>query len=158
MGIFSLVFIFLGMQDLYSIQIKPLSVDFKSIEAKNINAFDLNSSLVSSFYEADDWVRFEDKDSFSKVNIFSLEQNLSSNELLMQDDNISLKGNVFYTDVNGTRIRADEIFYVKDLKILHTDTNFTAYKDSNILLGNSLVYDLLNRQIKIEGIKLWLNK
>ncbi len=157
MGIFSLVFVFLGMQDLYSIEIKPYSVDFKSIEAHDIGAFELNSSIVNSFYEADDWIRFNDKDEFVRVNMLSLEQNISANELLMKDNNISLKGDVYYTDVNGTRIKSDEIFYIRDSKILYTDSNFKAYKDNNTLLGNSLIYDLEGRKIRIEGVRLWLD-
>ena len=157
MGIFSLVFVFLGMLDLYSIEIKPFSVDFKIIEAHDIGAFELNSSIVNSFYEADDWIRFNDKDEFVRVNMLSLEQNISANELLMKDNNISLKGDVYYTDVNGTRIKSDEIFYIRDSKILYTDSNFKAYKDNNTLLGNSLIYDLEGRKIRIEGVRLWLD-
>lgn len=157
MGIFSIVFVFLGMQDFYSIDIKPYSLNFKNIEANQIKAYELNSSLVRTYYSADDWVRFEDRDIFQNVLMLDYDYNVSANKLVFMDKNISLSGNVLYKDINDTSISTERIFYLKDDKVIFTDTKFKAFRANDTLFGSSLKYDMKNKTLDIKGVNLWLD-
>lgn len=156
MGLFSLSLVFLSAQDFYFIDIKPYGIDFKNVEANTLHAYELNASEVKANYNASQWVRYQDKDIFNKVKIFGLDFNLSSNELTLEDNLIVLSGKVYYEDINQTRIEAKKLFYDKKKENLSTKSDFTAYKSNNILKGNALDYDLHTKQLRIQGVKAWL--
>lgn len=156
MGLFSLALVFLSVQDFYFIDVKPYGIDFKNVEANTLHVYELNASEVKANYNASQWVRYQDKDIFDKVRIFGFDFNLSSNELTLKDNLIILSGNVHYEDINQTRIKAQKLFYDKEKEILNTKSNFTAYKNNNILKGNALSYDLHTKQLHIQGVKAWL--
>lgn len=157
MGLFSLTLVFLSVQDFYFIDSKPYGIDFKNVEANNLSAFELNSSITKANYKASQWTRYQDKDIFSVVRVFGFDYNLSAKELKLAGDITQLSGNVLYEDINQTRIEAQRLNYDKKKEILSTRAEFSAYRGDNILKGNALSYDLQKKELNIRGVKAWLN-
>lgn len=83
--------------------------------------------------------------------------NVSANKLVFMDKNISLAGNVLYKDINDTSISTERIFYLKDDKVIFTDTKFKAFRANDTLFGSSLKYDMKNKTLDIKGVNLWLD-
>ena len=155
-GLFSMVLVFVVTQDVFFLDIKPYGVNFKNIEGKDITLFELNASAVKTNYTASAWERYDDKDVFSGFEVFGWDYNLSSNELVLKDSNITMRGNVLYTDINATRIESKALDYDKDKKFLRTNDDFVAYRGGEKLMGSGLSYDMNARKLNIRGAKLWL--
>lgn len=156
MALFSLALVFLSVQDFYFIDIKPYGIDFKNIEANALSAYELNSSQIKTHYNSSQWTRYQDKDLFSDVRVLGFDFNVSANKLILIGPAVKLSGNVFYEDINQTRIQTHNLLYDKKREILSTQNDFTAYKNNNILKGNALSYNLLTKELKIQGVKAWL--
>lgn len=156
-GLFSMVLVFVVTQDVFFLDIKPYGVDFKNIEGKDITLFELNASNVKTNYRAFAWERYNEKDVFSGFEVFGWDYNLSSNELVLQDNNITMRGNVLYTDINATRIESESLNYDKKGKFLLTNDDFVAYRGDEKLMGSGLDYDINEKKLNIRGVKLWLH-
>lgn len=156
MCFFSLTLVFLSLQDFYFIDIKPYGVDFKNVEARRLDAFELNSTLVKANYTAEKWERYKDKDVFNAVFVYGYDFNLSANELISMDKNLTLNGNVRYTDINATSFETQRLFYDGVKKVVSSKSAFkAARKDSNIS-GKAFSYDTKSGELKIQGVKAWL--
>ncbi|KGI57076.1 LPS export ABC transporter periplasmic protein LptC [Campylobacter sp. MIT 97-5078] len=156
MGIFALVLVFLSTQDFYFIDFKPYGIDFKNVESKHIEVYELNSSEVFTHFQASSWSRYGEDDIFTEFRVFGYDYNLSANTLNLSQKNTKLEGNVLYKDVNQTRIEAQSLLYDRTQKLLSTQTKFKAYRGVNMFTGQSLIYDVRNKELNIKGVKAWL--
>lgn len=157
MALFALVLVFLSTQDLYSIEIEQKAIDFNNIEAFELYAYELNASEVKANYQALKWLRYESRDLFDEIKVFTQDFNLSSKEALVVDKNITFNGDVLYNDINDTKISTQRLFYDGLNKNAYTDTEFKAYKGANLLVGKELDYDLDDKILHIKGkVKAWL--
>lgn len=158
MMFFALVLVFVSLQDFYFIDLKNYSLNFKSVEASNLKAYELNQSGVLGIYEASSWERFAEskKDVFDHFKAFKNDFNLSADTMSSQDMKISFEKNVFYEDVNQTRIYTDELDFDRHKQILSTQSDFRANRSGSVLRGKSLIYDLERKKLEIEGLKAWI--
>ncbi len=157
MGLFSIVLVFLGTQELYLIDFAPPSVDFKNIEASKIDVYELNSSLAKANYKANAWERYASKDVFSEVLVYGFDFNLSSNKLTYANGDILLQGKVRYADVNKSKIETERLFYDKKKQKVSTKSDFKAYQKESIVTGTAFEYDLERKRMKIQGVRAWLD-
>lgn len=105
-ALFTITFTILSLQDPYSLNIKSYALNFKNIEASDLNAYELNASNVKSYYKAQSWARYTDKDEFDNFVNFNLDFNLSANKLELKGkemDKVLLEGNVTYIGLNNTK-------------------------------------------------------
>lgn len=156
MALFSLSLVFLSVQDFYFIKIQPYGIDFKNIQANKLSAFELNSTQIKAHYNALEWTRYQNKDIFSRVRVFGYDFNVSANELALIKSIVELSGNVLYEDINQTRIEAKKLVYDKKRENLSTKNEFIAHKNNSILKGNTLSYNLDSKELRIQGVKAWL--
>ncbi|EGX7732286.1 hypothetical protein JHF35_000686, partial [Campylobacter coli] len=108
-ALFTITFTILSLQDPYSLNIKSYALNFKNIEASDLNAYELNASNVKSYYKAQSWARYADKDEFDNFVNFNLDFNLSANKLELKGkemDKVLFEGNVTYIGLNNTKIFA----------------------------------------------------
>ena len=154
----TIALVFVSMQDFYFVEIKPYNINFKNVEAKKIDIYELNTSLVKTHYSSSQWFRHDDKDNFKNFLILGFDYNLSSSQMDLIKGNVLLSGKVLYEDINQTKIEAEELFYDRKKQNLSTKTDFKAYRGGNVLTGNFLSYDLQNKKLDIEGVKVWLEK
>ncbi|TQR31904.1 LPS export ABC transporter periplasmic protein LptC [Campylobacter sp. MIT 99-7217] len=158
MGFFALALVYLSLQDLYSLDIKPSAIDFKNIQARDVTLYELNSSSLNTNYKAREWVRYKHKDILSDFILLNTDYNISSNEVeLLQDDIILLQGDVLYTDINDTKITTQALSFDNKNKILSTEFEFFITRKDNKIQGQSLKYDLANKELRAEGAKAWLH-
>lgn len=157
MGLFSLVLVFLGMQEFYVLDFEPPSVDFKNIEANKLDVYELNSSLAKANYKANAWERYADKDVFNNVFVYGFDFNLSSNKLSYANGDILLQGKVRYADNNQSKIETERLFYDKAKQKISTKSNFKAYQKESIVTGTAFEYDLEGKKMRIQGVRAWLD-
>jgi len=153
---FAIVFTILGLQDPYSLNIKSYALDFKNIEANKLKAYELNTTLVKSYYNANSWIRYNDKDLFENFSSQNLDFNLSANTftLLKNSDEAILQGDVSY-QADKMRIFSQEVYFFRNNKVLNSNVGFEAFIDDKIIKGQKIKYDLKQKILEIQGIKLW---
>ncbi|EGQ2238296.1 hypothetical protein K8D53_000649 [Campylobacter coli] len=160
-ALFTITFTILSLQDPYSLNIKSYALNFKNIEASDLNAYELNASNVKSYYKAQSWARYTDKDEFDNFVNFNLDFNLSANKLELKGkemDKVLFEGNVTYIGLNNTKIFADKVEYAPKNKILSTNTGFKALINGSIINGNTLNYDVENKILQVQGVNAWLER
>ncbi|HHD0601597.1 TPA: hypothetical protein ACOS69_001300 [Campylobacter coli] len=160
-ALFTITFTILSLQDPYSLNIKSYALNFKNIEASDLNAYELNASNVKSYYKAQSWARYTDKDEFDNFVNFNLDFNLSANKLELKGkemDKVLLEGNVTYIGLNNTKIFADKVEYAPENKILSTNTGFKALINGSIINGNTLNYDVEKKILQVQGVNAWLER
>lgn len=160
-ALFTISFTILGLQNPYSLDISSYALGFKNIEAKQLKAYELNSSAVKSYYKASSWVRYSDKDIFENFRTFNLDFNLSAKSLKLSNEDfnrILLEGDVIYKGSDGLQFLSQKVLYLSKEKILNTNSGFKAFINGNIVNGNTLNYDLENKILEIKGVDAWLQK
>lgn len=160
-ALFTIIFTILTLQDPYSLNLKSYSLDFKNMEAKNLNIYETNSSAIKAYYKANSWERYNDKDIFHYFTTLNFDFNLSANTLELlnnQKNKIVFEGNISYIDLNGTKILSQKVKFNPDEKIISTDVGFKAFLNKNRIDGNVLVYDLKKKTLQIEGVKAWIQE
>lgn len=80
-ALFTIIFTILTLQDPYSLNLKSYSLDFKNMEAENLNIYETNSSAIKAYYKANSWERYNDKDIFHYFTTLNFDFNLSANTL-----------------------------------------------------------------------------
>ena len=160
-ALFSIIFLILSIQDPYFIDIKSYSINFKNIEANNLIASELNSTSTKSVFKADVWIRYKEKDVFKDFININKDYNISANnlEIFYNDENkLFLSGNVFYINNDNIKINSDEVYYYTDSKILKSYSGFKAYINDDLIVGDTLDYDIKDKILKVKDIKGWLQE
>lgn len=159
-ALFTISFTILSLQDPYSLKLKN-ALSFKNIEANDLSAYELNSTMVKSYYRANSWTRYEDKDVFKDFINLNLDFNLSANtlELLGKDlKQVIFEGDVVYLGQNNTKVLSPRMEFNPKDKILSTHLGFKAFIDGNIINGNILNYNLKSKILEIQGVQAWLER
>ncbi|EAJ7177854.1 hypothetical protein APO84_00435 [Campylobacter jejuni] len=158
-ALFTITFTILSLQDPYSLNLQTNALNFKNIEAKNLKAYESNTSIIKAYYKANSWARYADRDEFNDFITLNLDFNLSANRLEFFNKDMSkvlFEGNVTYIGSNNVKIISQEVEYQPKDKILHTNTNFKALINGSIINGNTLNYDVKNKILNIQGVNAWL--
>ncbi|EAJ1228754.1 hypothetical protein CJI34_05930 [Campylobacter jejuni] len=158
-ALFTITFTILSLQDPYSLNLQTNALNFKNIEAKNLKAYESNTSIIKAYYKVNSWVRYADRDEFNDFITLNLDFNLSANRLEFFNKDMSkvlFEGNVTYIGSNNVKIISQEVEYQPKDKILHTNTNFKALINGSIINGNTLNYDVKNKILNIQGVNAWL--
>lgn len=160
-ALFTISFTILSLQDPYSLDFKAYSLNFKNIEASTLNAYELNSTMVKSYYKAHAWTRYENKDVFRDFLNLNLDFNLSARTLELVGRDLSrviFEGNVVYSGENNTRLLSPKMEFDPKGKILSTHSGFKALIGGNVINGNVLNYDLKSKILQIQGVEAWLQE
>lgn len=159
-ALFTITFTILSLQDPYSLNLQTNALNFKNIEAKNLKAYESNTSVIKAYYKANSWVRYADRDEFNDFITLNLDFNLSANRLeFFKDSNrVLFEGNVTYRGANNIEIVSQEAEYELKDKILHTNTHFKALINGSIINGNTLNYNIENKILNIQGVSAWLQE
>ncbi|MCX2682370.1 hypothetical protein OQH60_00320 [Campylobacter sp. MIT 21-1685] len=158
-ALFTISFTILGLQNPYFLDIKSYSLDFKNIEANSLKAYELNTTFIKSYYEANSWIRYSDKDVFEDFKTFNLDFNLSAKSLEVSNENFNkvlFQGDVVYRGIDELQFFSQKVEYFPKKKILNTDVGFKALVNGSAINGSTLKYDLENKILKIQGVDAWL--
>ncbi|WP_139493160.1 hypothetical protein [Campylobacter armoricus] len=155
MSLFVFVMVILSTQDPYLFTIKPQKIDMANMQAFDIFDYELNTTTTKASYQASRWVKYQDKDIFDNLKIQAIDYNLSSNLLIKDEEQSILEGNVTYVDKNQTRISTQKAIYDTQKRILFSKEQFKAYVGLNEIIGDNFIYDINQKQLKIQGIKAW---
>ena len=66
-ALFTITFTILSLQDPYSLNLQTNALNFKNIEAKNLKAYESNTSTIKAYYKANSWVRYADRDEDNNI-------------------------------------------------------------------------------------------
>ena len=158
MGLFACVLVFVSLQDFYFIDLKEKALNFKSVEALNLQGYELDESGVLGFYRASSWERFSqnEEDIFTNFKAYRKDFNLSSNLMKVANSQIFFRQNVFYEDINKTSIKSQSLDYDRKNEILSTKDNFEAKRGESVLKGEGLKYNLADKRLEIDGVRAWI--
>lgn len=155
MSLFVFAMVILSTQDPYFLAIKPQKIDVANIQAFDVFDYELNNTTTKVSYQASRWVKYQDKDIFDNLKIQAIDYNLSSKLLTKNKEQSILEGNVTYVDKNQTTILTQKAIYDEQKKILFSNDNFKAYIGLNEIFGDNFLYDVNQKELKIQGIKAW---
>ncbi|MBR8465663.1 LPS export ABC transporter periplasmic protein LptC [Campylobacter sp. faydin G-140] len=161
-AVFSIVMVFVVFQDPYfSDEIKQ-DVRVANMQVNDVVDYEINASVVSGIYEADEIVRYSNQDEFLhfKANVLrgNLKHDISSQKAIMRDDNITFKDSVKYDNNESLNFSSDEVIYNTKSKIAISKVPFIAIQNGDKIIGKSLRYDMVKKQTDIKGFKAWIEQ
>lgn len=145
---------------------KPL--DIKQQEFIDVPLFQLNSFTLHEFddkslvtlMEGTKGTRYADRYKVSNIDYTDNSKkyiaNMRADNGLYRDidDNVDLKGNVFYNREDGLIFETQEATYSKKTSIAKTKTPYVMYRGSNRATGSELEYNNETNKIKSKNIKI----
>ncbi|MDO4674403.1 hypothetical protein [Campylobacter sp.] len=156
LALFSIIFTFVGLQEPFVLNFKSYALDFKNMEAKNLSVHELDASGVKSYYQAGSWARYAGRDVLENFINHNADFNVSADTLeLVGEERVILEGNVSYVG-EGLRFSSARVQYYPKQRRIHSDANFRALVDENIIDGTRLDYDMERKILELEGVSAWL--
>lgn len=161
-AIFSIAMVFLASSDPYFAENFKKDLSVANMQANDIVDYEINATMISARYEADELNRYNKEDEFlmfkSEILRGNLLHFLSSDKAKIQGDNIKFIHNVVYDNNDSLNFQSDEVVYNQKTKIAISKKDFIMTQNSDKIIGKSLEYDLKNKQTKIKGIKAWIEQ
>lgn len=147
---FGLMMIFIGFKPLDIKQRK--FVDVPLFELETFTLHELSQKGLITLMKGSRATRYSNRYKVDNIdytdNSKQFIANMRADNGLYRDmqDIVDLKGNVIYNREDGLIFESDEATYNKKSAIAHTNKDYVMYRDDNIVVGTSVVYDnRLNR-------------
>ncbi|EAU00776.1 LPS export ABC transporter periplasmic protein LptC [Campylobacter curvus] len=161
-AIFSVVMIFLALQDPYFAEQFKQDINVSNMQANDVLDYEMNASGINAVYEADEVNRYSSEDEFLKFKAeilrSGLKHILSSDKAISQGDDVRFLGNVKYDNNDSLSFTSNEVIYNTKTKIARSDGSFVVTQNSDKATGESGSYDLAKKQTHIKGLKAWIEQ
>lgn len=151
-----LIMIYVGFKPQY-VEQQDL-VDVPLFELDSFVLHELNQERLITIMKGSETKRYSDRYSVTDIdytdNSKELLANIKANIGLYRDrvDIVDLTGDVIYNREDGLVFESDEAIYNKKTAIAKTQKDYIMYRDENIVIGTSLVYDNANGKIKSKNV------
>ncbi|MBE2986921.1 LPS export ABC transporter periplasmic protein LptC [Campylobacter sp. RM13119] len=161
-AVFSAVMIFLALQDPYFAEQFKRDMSVSNMQMNDVVNHEINSSIVSGIYEADEVNRYAKKDEFLKFKADIIRGNLnhkmSSDVAISQGNLFIFKGNAKYDNNESLNFISEEILYNLKTKIVASKVDFVMTQNGDKITGNSITYNTNKKQTQIKGLKAWIEQ
>ncbi|QKG28961.1 LPS export ABC transporter periplasmic protein LptC [Campylobacter sp. RM16187] len=161
-AIFSVAMVYMTLQDPYYSEILKPDNSIATIGMNDVVDYEINATIVSAKYEADEWNRYKNMDEFLNFRADVLRDDtyhsVISDKAFYQDDTIKLKGNVRYLNSENLKFVSEEADYNTKTKIASSSMPFVMTKNEDKIVGNSLVYDANLKRTYAKGIQAWVQE
>ncbi|MDO5045880.1 LPS export ABC transporter periplasmic protein LptC [Campylobacter sp.] len=161
-SVFSVAMVYLTIQDPYYSELVKPDNSVASIKINDVIDYEINASIISGRYEADEWNRYSDRDEFLgfKAEILkdNKEHNLTSQKVFYKNDKLKFKENVNYVNNEGLKFVSDEVIYDIKTKIARSDVPFVMTQNQDKIEGDGGVYDTNMKKTYIRGIRAWVEE
>jgi LPS export ABC transporter protein LptC len=143
---------------------KPLDVkqrefvDVPLFQLEDFTLYELNENGLVTLMKGSKAIRFSDRYKVTNIDYTDNSKvfiaNMRADDGLYRDleDIIDLKGNVVYNREDGLIFESDEATYNQKSAIAHTNKDYVIYRDKNIVVGKSLLYDNRLNTVKSKNV------
>ncbi len=137
-ALFTITFTILSLQDPYSLNLQTNALNFKNIEAKNLKAYESNTSIIKAYYKANSW-EFRIEKPYLLSIFLEDRQGKILEKLAFNDVVISKKNQASMAHIEVFRKEKKFNEYFGDGLIVATPAGSTAY---NLSANGPIVYTL----------------
>lgn len=158
-AIFAVALVFLTMQVPYTEDFLKEDIDISTMEMSSVVDYQVNSLQTSGIFEADNGVRYKDRDEFKNFRGKSLDtdrnHSMRSDIAISKGNEIIFIGNANYLSSDDINYTSQEIVYDSKQKTAVSKVPFILTQNENNITGDSLVYNLNFKQTFATGVHAW---
>ena len=150
------------LQDPYYTEMLKPDNTIATIQANDFVDHEINATMITARYEADEWNRYDGLDEFLnfKAEILRDENrhDISSDKAFYQNDIVKFTGNVTYKDNKDLKFVSEEVMYNTKTKIANSDEPFVMTQNNDKIVGKSIIYDTNLKRTYARGIEAWVQQ
>lgn len=160
--VFSVAMVYMTLQDPYYSELLKPDNTIASMQINDAIDHELNATVISARYETDEWNRYKNMDEFVKFRAEILRDdnlhNISSQKAFYQDDELKFAGDVRYINSENLKFTSQEVIYDTKTKVARSDVPFIMTQNGDKIIGNSLIYDTIEKKTYAKGIEAWVQE
>lgn len=145
----------------YDISLTP-QIGIANMQAKDVEGYELNSTLIFSRYEVKNAIRYNDRDEFLGFKANYVQNGnfhtISARKALLQGNVVTLSGDVIYTNSDNLDFQSNLVSYDLKMKTLTSILPFIITQGGNKITGKSAVYDMENKKLYASEVSGWMQR
>jgi|GEM_PF-1721972 len=125
----------------------------KEFYFKNFTLLELNSSGVKNSLKAREATKYIGSFFLKQIELnYKNEDKILADRAIYIKDNIFLKGNIVFEEINRFKFWSSNLSYNIKSKEIYTNSRFKLYMAENIIVGNRLQYNMVEKEILASNI------
>lgn len=162
-ALFIAVTVFLLYQEPYVLGASKTNMNKPNIEMVGVMNYSISEDGVSHIAKATKVLRFSNYDKFYTIDITkrsedNMFENLKADSGKLVKDDLTLKGDVRYSNSNSINFKTEQIEYNLKTEVAKTNTEFILKDNRSVTSGASLVYKSIEGKIFAKSIKTVIKK
>ncbi|WP_299042071.1 hypothetical protein [uncultured Campylobacter sp.] len=161
-ALFSMSVVALMLQNPYEASLQSNSIKVANMQADGVISYEINATNTYAKFTSKSVIAYDDYNEFIKPNVTFIQKdrhNITSNEAIYKDNNITFFGDVRYLNLDtNLRYNSSEIQYLMMEKTLLSSVPFELLQNSDKIVGKSVIYALDGNHIVAKGVKGWFYK
>lgn len=147
---------FILVQEPYELNKIDYQINFKSLEAKDIKAYEFGEKL-ERIATAKEYYKIGEQDNIISLNINEKTRNLNSEIAIKDGDYIYLKNNINYDDLQ-TKFRTNKLDYKISERSLSTDDKSSLLYNGSTLFSDGFKYYLDEKKLIVQKVDLCIEQ
>lgn len=147
---------FILVQEPYELNKIDYKINFKSLEAKDIKAYEFSNGL-DRIAIAKEYYKLGEQDNIIHLNVREKSRNLKSEIAIKEGDYIYLKNNVNYEDLQ-TKFKTNKLDYKISERKLSTDEKSSILYNDNTLFSDGFEYFLDEKKLRVKKVELCIEQ
>lgn len=161
-ALFSMSVVALMLQNPYEASLQSNSIKVANMQADEVISYEINATNTYAKFTSKSVIAYDDYNEFIQPNVTFIQKdrhNITSNEAIYKDNNITFFGDVRYLNLDtNLRYNSSEIQYLMMEKTLLSSVPFELLQNSDKIVGKSVIYALDSNYIVAKGVKGWFYK
>lgn len=161
-ALFSMSVVALMLQNPYESSLQSNSIKVANMQADGVISYEINATNTYAKFTSKSVIAYDDYNEFIQPNVTFIQKdrhNITSNEAIYKDNNITFFGDVRYLNLDtNLRYNSSEIQYLMTEKTLLSSVPFELLQNSDKIVGKSVIYALDSNHIAAKGVKGWFYK
>lgn len=154
---FLLIAAFLLYKEPYALELSKADKSEPDMEMIDMVSYSITNDGIEHMVKSSRVLRFTNLDKFYNIDAIrkskdDLLENLRAHSGVLIGDDLSLKGDVRYTNSDSIRFNSEQANYNLKTKVFKTDTDFVLEDNRSITKGASLIY--MTKEEKIYANKI----
>lgn len=161
-ALFSMSVVALMLQNPYESSLQSSIIKVANMQADGVISYEINATNTYAKFTSKSVIAYDDYNEFIQPNVTFIQKdrhNITSNEAIYKDNNITFFGDVRYLNLDtNLRYNSSEIQYLMMEKTLLSNVPFELLQNSDKIVGKSVIYALDSNHIVAKGVKGWFYK
>lgn len=158
-ALFSMSVVALMLQNPYEASLQNASIKVANMQADGVISYELNTTNTYAKFISKSVIAYDNHNEFISPNVTFIQKdrhNITANEAIYKDNNITFFGDVRYLNLaTNLRYNSSEIQYLIADKMLLSSVPFELLQNSDKIAGESVIYTLDKNHITAKGVKGW---